>query len=299
MDELLESLEKRRRESSEISVEPKTTERTSVEPQKVVSSIPVSLEFASMEEALKNPRIQMLLLRSEGVPHLKNFPVPLNEREIPLNLLTNKDSLTSMKAIRVAGSSQSFETRRQNALNVINSVTQNIISLSQDRLDRPQTLEDLVHEAETESVGFELWDFLTGSSRRRVRPLKPIRKERSTFTSRDPSGSLSSSKTKLIISILHANNVAVRSFSNLDDRSKLVSSDLFLQDSASSLKRRASSFSQSSPLQSVANNLTSEMGSSSRVNPFIEVVFGKEVARTSTAEGCHPTWNETLILELR
>jgi coiled-coil and C2 domain-containing protein 2A len=239
------------------------------------------VEFTSLEEALLNPRIQLLMMRNHGVPALKNIAVPLNERDIPLSLLKQLDRREDhVNEISQINSSQSLESRRKNAIKIIENLRKNIMDNSQDGLDRPQTVEDLVHEEESESVGFELLEFLTGGSRRRVRPLRPTRRERSTFGSNEES----SFKSVIVVNIMHAHNVPLRTLSEKTE--KVLASDILKEGN------RKSSF--------VEEHLVdqSECNSAVRVNPFVEVVFGKEVVRTSTAEGNQPTWNETLIIDL-
>ena len=257
------------------------------------NTLAVNLEFTSLEEALLNPRIQLLMMRNQGVIGLKNLPVPLNERDIPLSLLKHLDHKDDKDhSDSNQNSSQSLESRRENAVKLLENLRRNLSS-PQDRMDRLQTVEDLVHEEESESVGFELLDFLTGNSRRRIRPLRPLRKERTNFVSAvDGQLENKSSKSVIIVNVMHAHNVPVRSFSEVTEAERVLTSDL-LTDSYG--RRRSSVFQEETLHQS---GHLEQHDRSSRVNPFVEVVFGKEVARTSTAEGSHPTWNETLLLDL-
>lgn len=270
---------------------------------------PIPLEFASLDDAFKNPRIQLLMQRSIK-PHLRNIPIPLNEKEVVMlcgrDLFTNKDmdvvGKEEEKKDSISSSSVSFfETRRQSAIRTVNGVLQGIQeSLSQGRLERPQTVEDLVHEEETESVGFQVWDFLTGSSSRRARPLKPIRRERLAFPIPSSSGSsdstASSGKTKIICSIINGHNVPAR-ISGMGSGINLVQMEeenLFTWDSLTTRLKQQQEMKQRKGSQDIPDGELS-----AKVCPFVEVVFGKEVARTSTAEGTQPTWNETLVLEVR
>jgi len=270
---------------------------------------PIPLEFASLDDALKNPRIQLLMQRSIK-PHLRNIPIPLNEKQVVMlcgrDLFTNKDmdvvGKEEDKKDSISSSSVSFfETRRLSAIRTVNGVLQGIKeSLSQGRLERPQTVEDLVHEEETESVGFQVWDFLTGSSSRRARPLKPIRRERLAFPIPSSSGSsdstASSGKTKIICSIINGHNVPAR-ISGMGSGINLVQMEeenLFTWDSLTTRLKQQQEMKQRKGSQDIPDGELS-----AKVCPFVEVVFGKEVTRTSTAEGTQPTWNETLVLEVR
>lgn len=106
------------------------------------------LEFCSLEEELNKPRNKMLILRSSGtVAHLKNIPVPLNEREVPLHLL-NLNTPCGNKFSGLRG----IEAKREKGISILSKLKDQLLLQSQGRYDRPRTLEDLVHEEESTSI---------------------------------------------------------------------------------------------------------------------------------------------------
>lgn len=107
------------------------------------------LEFCSLEEELNKPRNKMLILRSSGtVAHLKNVPVPLNEREVPLHLLNLNPPSTGNKFSGLRG----IEAKREKGISILSKLKDQLLLQSQGRYDRPRTLEDLVHEEESTSI---------------------------------------------------------------------------------------------------------------------------------------------------
>lgn len=107
------------------------------------------LEFSSLEEEMNKPRNKMLILRSSGtVPHLKNIPVPLNEREVPLHLLNLNTPSSGNKFSGLRG----IEAKREKGISILSKLKDQLLLQSQGRYDRPRTLEDLVHEEESTSI---------------------------------------------------------------------------------------------------------------------------------------------------
>lgn len=106
------------------------------------------LEFCRDEDIENNPRFKLLRLRWEGVPQFKNFRfVPLNEKEIPLDLFKAKD-----KTKTLMNTKQKFENKREKAIEVLTKVGEQLIKQSSGTVDRPRTLEDMVVEEEVPGI---------------------------------------------------------------------------------------------------------------------------------------------------
>ena len=221
----------------------------------------------SVQDVMSGARMRMLHMRSTGELS-QSIPVPLNEREIPLNLLVKNDDKNKDSVISSSSSSFNHIYDRKMKANALRShLRQQLFSNSQSKLQ--PTLDDLVHEEESTAFDFAVSLI---SIKKQDRPLHPVRKERKKKVA-------SSSETvSLIVTILHATHLPIR----------VPNEDVELID-----KRRQS-------LRAL--NLESESSnnaSSGLVNPFVELVFQRDIKRTTTAEGSNATWNQTLELNIK
>ncbi|KAI1286769.1 Coiled-coil and C2 domain-containing protein 2A [Halotydeus destructor] len=126
--------------------------------------------FCSMQEALQNPRIKLLMLRAQGEPELQNVAIPADEKDIPLELL---EKFFPKRRTRRDADSQEGQGLRKFSL-----AGKQVIQIQKKQLK----WEDLVHEHHEPESSSKLdqitTDFFTATQRRR-RPLRPIRKQRS------------------------------------------------------------------------------------------------------------------------
>ena len=106
------------------------------------------LQFCSDEDIENNLRFKLLQLRWQGVPKFKNYKfVPLNEKEIPLDLFKTDHKIQSP-----LNTKEKFENKREKAIATLTKVGEQLIKQSSGTVDRPRTLEDMVIEEEMPGI---------------------------------------------------------------------------------------------------------------------------------------------------
>ena len=128
------------------AIDPYDPENIAAQMCKVSDNDDTGLSFCSMEEALDNPRIRMLMLRAQGAPHLKNVAIPLNERKIDLLVEQHQPYDKMINAKKV------IEEKHEKGLRILNEVYEKLLRQSQDGFDRPRALEDLVVEHQSNGL---------------------------------------------------------------------------------------------------------------------------------------------------
>ncbi|XP_015783805.2 coiled-coil and C2 domain-containing protein 2A-like [Tetranychus urticae] len=223
-----------------------------------------SIQFVDEKEIENNPRFKLIKLRASKHDKFNGIPVPLLEREIPLTIFSDTNG-TRDSSVR---SAKGIEAKREKALAVLFKIRSKLMNQSEGCIDRPRTWDDIVSEPDSHGIDLGFHFFLPSHNRR---PLHPTRKERKKI-----SGPLSgNSQVQLIITIMHAFNVPVR------------------------IENGAQTSEESENRRDKLNSELGELTYESRVSPFVEVVFQRQIERTNTAYGAQPTWNETLSLALK
>ena len=223
-----------------------------------------TLSFCSLDEQLSHPRMRMLLMRSAGAPHLRNVAVPLNEREVPLSLLTTSEDYRR----ELGGNASGISGRKDRAIHIRDEIQEKLLLDSQSRGQRILTLQDLVHEEETTAIDFA-YSFFTASDDQR--PLRPTRKERKKRVTG------AGESVNIIVTVLHASNLPLR---------------LAVTEEPEMVDKRKQSLS-------VLEVEAVPEAVSSPVTPFVEAVFQRQTVRTVTADGSQATWNQSLDLALK
>ncbi|RWS23132.1 coiled-coil and C2 domain-containing protein 2A-like protein, partial [Leptotrombidium deliense] len=233
------------------------------------SSVDLMKEFSfgTKQDIENSLRLKMLMLRAQGVPHLKGVQVPMYDREVNVHLLEGS------KTKNLQMSSKGIEAKRSQGLEILSQLREHLIKQSQGTSDRRQTWEDMIIEEASSKLEFGINLF---SPLENKRPLHPRRKERKKI-----SGSVANNlDIKLIVTIMYALNVPIR------------------RETQENTSPRPSLVNELGELIT-ANTIFTDINYSTRVAPFVEVCFQRQTARTNTADGPQPTWNETLSLKFR
>uniref|UniRef100_A0A8D8ZRV5 Coiled-coil and C2 domain-containing protein 2A n=1 Tax=Cacopsylla melanoneura TaxID=428564 RepID=A0A8D8ZRV5_9HEMI len=218
-------------------------------------------EFCSLKQLDTNPRLMLLQLRDRGEPEFRGMrPIPLKEREIPADIFKIYEKrLQSPVSLPLELSS----TSPQNPLELVRSWGSHHLNNIRDRVLKQCKLAQqhrTVHDVISEDHVPDVGTLgLTFVKWLQPdRPLRPKRKERKKI----PVQSLSGQEVKVIVSVVRAFEIPTRK-----DVDALAT-----------------------PGDDKINMVP--------VRPFVEVSFGNYSARTTTASGASPTWNQDLVIPL-
>ena len=218
------------------------------------------MAFGDGENLDKNLRYQMLQLRRMKVPEFKNYKmIPALEKEIPKGIIEAREKRVVANRKELVGSGDPVRGANRLYLEQIRLQVGHRFSLARHRRRHG----DMV--IEDPIPDFSTLMAMLGTMAPAQRPLRPIRTERKKVLMQDLTGQ----DLKLLLTVVRAYDVPVR-----------VDHD---------------------PLQRQDNQSGSQPDQNSRasVRTYVEAKFQGSFAKTTTAEGPNPAWNQQLVLDFK
>ncbi|KAK7488454.1 hypothetical protein BaRGS_00020239, partial [Batillaria attramentaria] len=223
-------------------------------------------DLATEADLTSNRRFQMLTLRDREVAEFRNAKmVAPFEREIPRDAFAEYEK--KQREEERQKQLDDYEGTRQAHSRYVQKIREQVVM--RFRLASHQKrLEDMVIEEAVPNIAMLGISLLRLSEPRR--PLKPVRKERKKVTAQAIKGD----EVRILVNIIRASSVPVRKHQPSGSGAA----------TAREMDRKAT-----------VRNITGE----TLVHPYVEVMFQRNIVRTSAGEGPNPSFNEELELPLK
>lgn len=217
--------------------------------------------FCDDQDITNNKRFQLLELRDGEVADFKNFKmVPVHEREIPRDTFTEYEK--KKREEEKIKQSDDIEEQRQEINKFLQKVREQVMRKFR-QLAHQKHLADVVLEEDVPNIMMIGANLMKLTERRR--PMRPARKERKKVTAQ----ALKDNELKILVSITRALYVPTR----------VTSSGHGGMTSREDAKTHRTIIGET------------------RVQPFVEAMFQRDIVRTSTGDGPNPSFNEELTLD--
>ena len=269
-------------------------------------------DFCSEEELNSNPRFRLLEMRSRKIPEFRNLKmIPAFGDEIPATIFAPYENRIQEERDIDKGDEEEepsdVDSTRRRMIRFLQKVKKQVADRFQ-LVSKFKTVKDVVIEEEIPNVS-TLAASIYSLQARFARPLHPVRVPRKANVQGSnvpgaPGGI--GPDVNVYANILRAFNLPTREVTPLPERSPErgqtgYNSNPFVVSAAASRFQRGlgadgvgggRGFSP----QTNVNEEDESLDDSLLIKPFVEVMFQRRTARTSTSEGPNASWNEELLL---